>query len=419
MPRSNPNDWKKYQKQGRSTSLTGGMTFGSDENGLGEADFLSREFEIGGGAGLTPQQQSDVTAKAIRGGGVMKSPDTSVTPADLSFITASPDGGNYMTPREPEIPPYLRRDPTPEIQPSALVQPQAAPGGGRTSSVADAMPIRDNYRKREAMAAKLEASALKAQNSGWANFLAPDQTARAVMQRSLYAQQLRQMDDADYQRDVGEFFIKNPGRRDEWVRQREIASGKPARVAPVNAIDPVSRDLVSVDELGRPKRFPGVMPQNTFEIAAVGERMREDDQRKAEQDRLDRENRLAIANIGKEETQMRTGAVNRQTDLRKSVLSGLAPEAVEYPDDKDRKEARKNPNGEEAGLLSMGFQKVNAGSEEEPKIIFARPKKLNLSGGGGRSVSDTKAGAAPTAQAAPELEEVEIVNGKLVKKKKK
>jgi len=360
MPRSNPNDWKKYQRQGRSTSLTGGMTFGSDENGLGTANFLSENFDIGGGQQLTPQRELALTNEAIRGGGVMKSPDTSVTPSDLSFITASPDGGNYMTPRETEIPPYLRRDPTPEIQPSALVQPQAAPGGGRTSSVADAFPIRANYQKREAQAKLLEERAAKALSSGWAKVF-PQHVNQSAMQDYQLAQSIRGLDAQDYQKDVNEFYIKNPDRFDEWQKRAVITQGKPVRYQPSVATDRGSGDLVLSSDAGTMKRVQGVSETQLVSNEQIAVRQKEQAELRAAAEAEEHKRRLEIGSQQHGQRMEEIGERNKGT-APKGFSGGAAKPASPSQLNAALKQGKPGTPKYEAAMQQMGLTKHDDGS---------------------------------------------------------
>lgn len=380
-----PNDWQRYRKKGPQ-SRSGGMDLGiggsSGSGNLGIADYLTENFDNLGGGSLTPQQELAATQKAIREGGAMKSPQTDVT----RFITEAPDGSNYMDPKPAEIPPMLARqitDPTPPapasgsgINPQMLVRPQGD-AQSRGSNLANTMPRREDFRRREAMAAKMEASALEAQNSGFANFMAPDRVNAAVLQRMQGAQALRQQDEADYQASVNQYYIQNPDQYEEWKRRTMIEKKIIPRSAPVNAIDPRTKSLVGIDEYGGKKVYEGVMPQNAYEIGAVGGRMAEDDERKAAEAKLDRALKREIAGLEHSASQGKTDAQNRATAARLAQLQGLAPEAVEYPDNDEKKTAKRHPAGEEAGYLAQGFIMVEVENDDgTTQRVPVRPKKV-------------------------------------------
>lgn len=385
-----PNDWQRYRKRGPQ-SRSGGMDLGiggsSGSGNLGIADYLTENFDNLGGGSLTPQQELAATQKAIREGGAMKAPETDVT----RFITQAPDGSNYMDPKPAEIPPMLARqitDPTPPapasgsgINPRMLVRPQGD-AQSRGSNLANTMPRREDFRRREALAKQIEDDAIKLQGNGFAKFWGGDLVTDSIAKKMAVAQQLRQGDEADYQASVNQYYIQNPDQYEEWKRRTMIEKKIIPRSAPVNAIDPRTKSLVGIDEYGGKKVYEGVMPQNAYEIGAVGERMAEDDKRRtAEEDK----NRALKDKMSKREydaSMARTGAQNKATDARGP--NGQKAEAIEYPDDEDEKIAKRSgPPGSPAytsAMLRRGFVIGNNGTDEAPIPYFYRPKKKVIGG---------------------------------------
>jgi len=297
-----PNDWQRYNKR-RPQSRSGGMGFGiggsSGSGNLGIADYLTENFDNLGGGSLTPQQELAATQKAIREGGAMKSPQTDVT----RFITEAPDGSNYMDPKAAEIPPMLARqitDPTPPapasgsgINPQMLVRPQGD-AQSRGSNLANTMPRREDFRRREAMAAKMEASALEAQNSGFANFMAPDRVNAAVLQRMQGAQALRQQDEADYQASVNQYYIQNPDKFAEWQKRAVIQQGKPMRYQPTIATQRGTKDVVAVSDAGIPTTIPGVSETQLESNEMIAQRQKELAELRAQQETVEHERRMEL-----------------------------------------------------------------------------------------------------------------------------
>lgn len=408
---ADPWAWQKYSKR---RGVSNGMSLGTGGGNIGIADYLSENFDNLGGGAVSPQEQLAAQQDAIRGGAAMKSPETDVT----RFITQAPDGSNYMDPKPAEIPPMLARqitDPTPPapasgsgINPQMLVRPQGD-AQSRGSNLANTMPRREDFRRREAMAAKMEASALEAQNSGFANFLAPETTSNAAMARMARAQQLRQMDDADYQASLNQYFIQNPDQHEEWKRRTMIDKKIIPRSAPVNAIDPRTKNLVGIDEYGGKKVYEGVMPQNAYEIGAVGERMAEDDKRRTAEEDKNRALKNTMSKREYDASMARTGAQNKATDARGP--NGQKAEAIEYPDDEDEKIAKRSgPPGSPAytsAMLRRGFIIGNNGTDEAPIPYFYRPKKRVLGGAATGTAAQPGAGAA-----APAIEWKRDANGK-------
>ena len=297
-----PNDWQRYRKKGPQ-SRSGGMDLGiggsSGSGNLGIADYLTANFDNLGGGELSPQQQLNEQQKAIREGGAMKSPETDVT----RFITQAPDGSNYVDPKPAEIPPMLARqitDPTPPapakgsgIDPNMLVRSQGD-AQSRGSNLANPMPRREDFRRREAMAAKMEASAFEAQNSGFANFIAPDRVNAAVLQRMQGAQALRQQDEADYQASVNQYYIQNPDRLAEWQKRAVIQQGKPMRYQPTIATQRGTKDLVAVSDAGIPETFPGVSETQLESNEMIARRQKELAELRAQQETVEHERRMAL-----------------------------------------------------------------------------------------------------------------------------
>jgi len=276
-----------------------GIGGSSGSGNLGIADYLTENFDNLGGGSLTPQQELAATQKAIREGGAMKSPQTDVT----RFITEAPDGSNYMDPKPAEIPPMLARqitDPTPPapapgsgINPQMLVRPQGD-AQSRGSNLANTMPRREDFRRREAMAAKMEAAALEAQNSGFANFMAPDRVNAAVLQRMQGAQALRQQDEADYQASVNQYYIQNPDKFAEWQKRAVIQQGKPMRYQPTIATQRGTKDVVAVSDAGIPTTIPGVSETQLESNEMIAQRQKELAELRAQQDAVERERRMEL-----------------------------------------------------------------------------------------------------------------------------
>ena len=107
------------------------------------------------------------------------------------------------------------------------------------------------------MAAKMEASALEAQNSGFANFMAPDRVNAAVLQRMQGAQALRQQDEADYQASVNQYYIQNPDKFAEWQRSEQIRQNKLEQFAAANFVD-AAGNVVQAGQFGGIRTLPGV-----------------------------------------------------------------------------------------------------------------------------------------------------------------
>lgn len=319
-----PNDWQRYNKR-RPQSRSGGMDFGiggsSGSGNLGVADYLTANFDNLGGGELSPQQQLMETQKAIREGGAMKAPETDVT----RFITEAPDGSNYMDPKPAEIPPMLARqitDPTPPapasgsgINPQMLVRPQGD-AQSRGSNLANTMPRREDFRRREAMAAKMEASALEAQNSGFANFMAPDRVNAAVLQRMQGAQALRQQDEAEYQASVNQYYIQNPDKFAEWQKRAVIQQGKPMRYQPTVATDRGSKDIVAVSDAGIPSTFPGVSETQLVSNEMIADRQVAAAKAKAIEEQKDRDLKDREISSNERRTNAMASAQNKATDVR-------------------------------------------------------------------------------------------------------
>lgn len=421
-----PNGWQRYNKR-RPQSRSGGMGFGiggsSGSGNLGIADYLTENFDNLGGGSLTPQQELAATQKAIREGGAMKSPQTDVT----RFITEAPDGSNYMDPKPAEIPPMLARqitDPTPPapasgsgINPQMLVRPQGD-AQSRGSNLANTMPRREDFRQNEAMAAKLEERANKALSSGWMSF-APDHTIASATRQLELANALRGRDEAKYQASVNQYFIQNPDQHEEWKRRTMIDKKIIPRSAPVNAIDPRTKNLVGINEYGGKTVYEGVMPQGAFENDQTSARMAQDDGRKAEEAKLDRALKREIANLEHSASVGKTDAQNRATAARLAQLQGLTPEAVEYAGKEEDKIASRHPAGKEAGYLAQGFIMVDIENDDgTSQRVPVRPKKV-LVPRPGQAQPAAPATGAKGAAGDDGLVDTEIVNGKIVPKKKK
>ncbi len=323
-----PNDWQRYNKR-RPQSRSGGMDLGigggSGSGNLGIADYLTANFDNLGGGSLTPQQELAATQKAIREGGAMKAPETDVT----RFITQAPDGSNYMDPKPAEIPPMLARqitDPTPPapasgsgINPQMLVRPQGD-AQSRGSNLANTMPRREDFRRREMLAKQMEDDAIKLQGNGFAKFWGGDLVTDSIAKKMAVAQQLRQGDDADYQASVRQYYIQNPDKFAEWQRSEQIRQGKLEQFAAANFVDGAG-NVVQGGQFGGIRTLPGVNTQGMRENAQVDARMAADDARKAEAERLARESKAKGWGVEKDIASMKVGADMAQVGLQRDKLN--------------------------------------------------------------------------------------------------
>lgn len=378
---ADPNAWKKYLKSNtsRGTGLSGGLSFGSDDNGLATADFLSKNFDdLGGGGGLTPQDELRVTQETIRGGAALSSPETNVT----RFATAIKDNqgntvGNYLDPAPPkpaEIPPYLARNISPDmisprpvaqpatgvISPELLVQRQNNPDGTRGSNVANAPPIRANFMKREAMAKMLEDRAAKSLNSGWASVF-PGHTNQQVQQDLMLAKSMRSLDSEDYNAATNQYYISNPDKFNEWQRRAVIQQGKPQRFQPTIATQRGTNDVMAIGDAGIPLAFPGTSETQLVSNEQIAARQKELAEAKAREEAKDRDLKLKEIESNERRTGMMAGAQNRATDVREN--KGDTPKrATPSQLNAALKQGKPGTPKYDAALQQMGLVKHDDGS---------------------------------------------------------
>ena len=416
-----PNDWRKYLKTSNrgGTSLSGGLSFGSDENGLATAAYLADTFDDpSGGGGLSPQQELGAQQAAIRAGGVLSSPETDVT----RFATQAPDGSNYLDPKPAEIPPYLARNISPDmisakpvaqpasgvISPELLVQRQSNPDGTRGSNVANAPPKRESFRKNEEIAKFLEDRAAKDLQSGMGSWFKNNVRSSALQDVQL-AQHYRSRDEAEWNAATKQYYMSRPEEFDAWQRREQIRQGKLEQFAAANFVD-AGGNVVQGGQFGGVRRLPGVNTQGMRENQQVDERMAKDDARKAEAERLARESKEKGWGVEERIATMKVGADNNSTDVQRQKL--LFQQKVVGARTMNEKELRAaEAAGGRAGTpkfdlaaAAMGFIPVPVGDPPDQRIKYVFQADMEDKAAPG--------GKAPAAPAGGAVEWKRDANGK-------